>query len=267
MNDDTSMQDHTATIASHEPVNADYRRLVLHAPALAGEAAPGQFVHMRVPGLDPVALRRPFSIAGADGESLSILYKTVGRGTAQLARLRPGDTVSLLGPLGHGFPLTPDGTPILVAGGYGVAPLAFLASRLPSKGVLMVGGRTAADILCTEIFSALGWQAQVATQDGSRGVSGLVTALLDSWMDAHPGKPATFYACGPDGLLRAVGARAIRAHCPAWLSLDKHMVCGVGACLACIQKLRRPDGSTWLGRVCRDGPIFEAHTIVWEDRP
>jgi dihydroorotate dehydrogenase electron transfer subunit len=260
------VNDIIAHVLDQEILNADYRCLVLDAPAIAAAARPGQFVHLRVTGLELSALRRPFSIYRAAGSRLSILYKTVGRGTEQLARLRAGDTLSAMGPLGNGFPLGTEGQlPILVAGGFGVAPLAFLARSLPVRGILMVGGRTADDILCTRDFTDLGWEVQAATMDGSRGASGLVTVLLDAWLAAHAMQPVEFYACGPYGLLRAVAGRAARAGSRAWVSLDKHMVCGVGACLACVQRLRRPDGTTWIARVCRDGPVFEGGEIVWEE--
>lgn len=262
------MQDRATPVLLHEPVTAGYRRLELAAPEIADASRPGQFVHIRIAGLEPASLRRPFSIYSAEGGRLGILYKTVGRGTDQLSRLRPGDILHTLGPLGNGFPLPEtDGPSILVAGGYGVAPLAFLAHRLPAPGVALIGGRTADDVLCAEELATLGWQVQIATVDGSRGARGLVTDLLDDGLagSAPIPAPAAIYACGPDGMLRAVGARATTVSCPIWLSLDKHMVCGVGACLACVQRLRRPDGTTWLGRVCRDGPVFEARSIVWEE--
>ncbi len=260
------MHDIIAHVHSQHALNAGYQCLVLEAPTLADTARPGQFVHVRITGLEPAALRRPFSIYRAGDGQLAILYKTVGRGTEQLSRLRPGDSLAAMGPLGNGFPLETDGrTPVLVAGGYGVAPLSFLAHRLGMPGILLVGGRTAADILCTDEFTALGWDVRVATMDGSRGTQGLVTTLLDDWLARPNHPPPTFYACGPDGMLRAVAERARHSGSPAWLSLDKHMVCGVGACLACVQRLRRPDGTTWIARVCRDGPIFEAGEIVWEN--
>ncbi|MFZ4395690.1 MAG: dihydroorotate dehydrogenase electron transfer subunit [Kiritimatiellia bacterium] len=260
------MQDITAHVRSLDSINADYRCLLLHAPEIAHTARPGQFIHLRVTGLEPSALRRPFSIYHAAGDLVSVLYKTVGRGTEQLSRLRAGDTLSVMGPLGNGFPIeTGCRTPILVAGGYGVAPLVFLARHLPTRGIVMIGGRTAADILCADDFIDLGWEVRIATLDGSRGTTGLVTVLLDDWFARHAMQPATFYACGPDGMLRAVGERATRTGAHAWLSLDKHMVCGVGACLACVQRLRRPDGTTWIARVCRDGPVFAAQEIAWEE--
>jgi dihydroorotate dehydrogenase electron transfer subunit len=259
------MVDVTSKVLRQRPLNAGYWSLELDAAAIAGQARPGQFVHVRVPGLDQISLRRPFSIFGADEGVLKILYKTVGRGTAEMNRLSPGDPVQVIGPLGNGFPLEPKGLPLLVAGGYGVAPLCFLASRLSRAGVVLVGGRSSDDVLACEDFERMGWTVRVATQDGSRGEKGLVTALLDQELERLRalGETGELYACGPDGMLRAVGDRAIAAGFRGWLSLDKHMVCGVGACLACVQNLRREDGSTWIGRVCHDGPIFESREIIW----
>jgi len=260
------MHDIAAHVLAQETRNAEYRCLVLDAPAIAQAARPGQFVHLRITGLELSALRRPFSIYRVEGDRLSVLYKTVGRGTEQLSRLRTGDTLAAMGPLGNGFPLGTEGQlPVLVAGGFGVAPLAFLARHLPIRGIVMIGGRTADDILCVEDFTSLGWDVRVATLDGSRGENGLVTVLLDDWLSAHAMQPTEFYACGPYGMLRAVAERAARAGARAWVSLDKHMACGVGACLACVQRLRRQDGTTWIARVCRDGPVFDAGEVVWEE--
>jgi dihydroorotate dehydrogenase electron transfer subunit len=254
-----------ASIIAQKPLTGGYFLLRLKTPALAESARPGQFVHLRIPSLEPTALRRPFSIYRAERGELALLYKRVGRGTDALATMPAGSVVSLMGPLGNGFPAADTGhLPILIGGGYGVAPLVFLASRLPRKGVVLLGGRRAEDVRCTSDFEALGWLVEVATEDGSRGAKGLVTALLDRHLARADAQPELF-ACGPDGMLRAVGTRAIAADCRAWLSLDHHMVCGIGACLACVQKLRAPDGNTRIARVCKDGPVFEAREIVWED--
>jgi len=259
------MKDLPSKILHHTPLKAGYWTLTLDTPQIADSAVPGQFVHIRIPTLEPSALRRPFSIFGARDGQLHILYKTVGRGTEKMNALNVGDTVTVLGPLGNGFPLTPQGVPLLVAGGYGVAPLCFLAERLPCKGIVFIGGRTADDILAYEKFEQLGWTVHIATQDGSQGETGLVTLPLDRELARlkAEGKQVELYACGPDGMLKAVGQRAMDNDVQGWLSLDKHMVCGVGACLACVQNIRTPDGSTRLARVCRDGPIFESREIVW----
>lgn len=256
----------SARVCDHVELSGGYRRLELVVPAIADAVQPGQFVHLRIPGTDGFTLRRPFSVFNAAQGRLHILYKAVGRGTRVLTRLVPGNEVSLLGPLGKGFPLDVENrTPVLVAGGYGVAPLYFLASRLPVKGRLFVGGASRDDILCLSEFEQIGWKLFTGTEDGSLGMQGLVTDVLDAWLEKRANDPAepVFYACGPDGMLRAVGERAEAGGWPAWLSLDKHMGCGVGACLACVQKVRAPDGAVRWARVCKDGPVFEAREIVW----
>ncbi|MCL1856048.1 MAG: dihydroorotate dehydrogenase electron transfer subunit [Kiritimatiellaeota bacterium] len=261
----------------------------LRCPAVCAVAEPGQFVHVRIPALRPGALRRPLSLCKVEGDTLTLLYKIVGEGTEALARMKAGETVNLLGPLGNGFPMeglkveggkvegaddtstasrlrpsTFDLRPILVGGGYGVAPLLFLAMRLKRKGAVFMGGRTKEDIMLTEEFAALGWDVRLATEDGSVGTKGYVTDAIEEWsVVSGQWSEVVFYACGPDGMLRAVGELAQKMDCAAWLSLDKHMGCGVGACLACIQTLRKPDGTEWIGRVCKDGPVFEAREIVW----
>ncbi len=256
-----------ARVLEHREFGGGYRLLVFDVPSIASKVVPGQFVHLKVPSLEDAVLRRPFSVFKADDKTLSVLYKQVGRGTRALGDVGVGDSVSLVGPLGNGFP-DPDkaSLPVLVAGGYGVAPLYLLASRADQKGVLFVGGRSAVDVLCVDLFEALGWQIMITTEDGSLGSTGLVTNALDIWLDdrGNADRPVEFFACGPDGLLKAVGERAIRIGRPGWLSLDKHMGCGVGACLACVQAIASDNGKVVWKRVCKDGPIFESRVIAWD---
>jgi dihydroorotate dehydrogenase electron transfer subunit len=252
-------------VASHVDAGAQYRELVFEASDVAPRVEPGQFIHLRIPRLSNCVLRRPFSVFRADARTVTILYKTVGRGTEALSQVTPGEVVSILGPLGRGFPRVLSRTlPVLVAGGYGVAPLVFLASRSATRGVVFIGAAGAADVLCVEEFEKLGWAVRVATEDGSLGETGRVTVALDAWLareraDIIP----EFFACGPDGMLKAVSDRAIEGSWKAWLSLDKHMGCGMGACLACVQRVRAEDGSASWARVCREGPVFECREIVW----
>jgi dihydroorotate dehydrogenase electron transfer subunit len=261
----SAMRAESARVVRHRIYAAGYRELVLRAPKCARSARPGQFIHLLIPRLENAVLRRPFSIFGAKGAQVRILYKCVGRGTEALARVSVGESVSVLGPLGNGFPVTASrAVPVFVAGGYGVAPLRFLAERMRTRGTVFIGGRTSADILCAADFRKLGWRVEVATEDGSEGVKGWVTHPLDAWLSRlGKGKKAVLFACGPDGMLKAVGTRALAQGLTAWLSLDKHMGCGVGACLACVQRIRLPDGREHWARVCRDGPIFEAREVVW----
>ncbi|MBR1609235.1 MAG: dihydroorotate dehydrogenase electron transfer subunit [Kiritimatiellae bacterium] len=285
------MQEETSVL-SIEQAGAGVRRLRLAAPGTCASARPGQFVHVRVPALDPGAMRRPISICDAGGGVLTLVFKIVGRGTEALAAVRPGDKVDVLGPLGNGFPVSgPGAAPnsaaaapcsaaagngdptsrfyALVGGGYGVAPLYFLARELlrlgapASRVAVFAGGRTAADILLAEDFAALGVAVHPATEDGSLGARGLVTAPLDAWLEAHAPDRVAIYACGPAPMLRALDERAARIGCEAWLSLDRRMACGIGACLGCVQKTRTPSGTETLSRVCVDGPVFPAGTLVW----
>lgn len=252
-------------VVAQEVLTGGYRVLVLDSSAVSAKARPGQFIHLRVPRLRGTVLRRPFSVFKADDGRVSILYKSVGLGTEAMTGVVPGDRVDILGPLGNGFPMNQAGTtPALVAGGYGVAPLWFLARTIAAAGIVFVGGATGEDVLCVEEFEKLGWDVRVATEDGSAGSQGLVTRILDEWLGAQDEATVPeFYACGPDGMLKEVGTRAIDRDARAWLSLDKHMGCGVGACLACVQRIRR-DGQEQWGRVCKDGPVFESREIVWE---
>lgn len=254
-----------AAVAVHEDAGPGYRFLVLDAPQMASELVPGQFVHVRVPGLEQTALRRPFSVFDADAGRVTLLYKVVGRGTEALRRVQVGETAEVMGPLGRGFPASSAGVPLLVGGGYGVAPLHFLAKRLKDpRAILFVGGRTKDDLLALDRFAALGVEVRIATNDGSEGAKGFVTGPLDEVIEDLRAKGEAFelFTCGPDGLLKAVTDRALAAGMKGWISMDRHMVCGVGACFACIQKVRRA-GTIFNARCCMDGPVFKAEELVW----
>ena len=255
------MIDELAKVVEHADLGAGYKRLVLEAPGVAAGLRPGQFVHVKVPALEDTALRRPFSVFDAHGGLVTILYKRVGRGTAALNLVQPGQTLAVEGPLGRGFPLECAGKALLVAGGYGVAPLYFLARHIRSEGVaLFVGGRTAGDLLALGDFAALGVETHVATNDGTAGEKGFVTLPLDREINSlrNAGKEFTLFTCGPDGLLRAVSERAVSLGAKGWISVDRHMICGVGACFACIQKTVHGNA-----RCCVDGPVFPAEDLVW----
>lgn len=254
-----------AEVVSHELLTGGYRLLTMRCPLVSGEVIAGQFVHLRIPDAPELCLRRPFSIYRADGGKLALLYKTVGAGTHSMQTIEPGTEVSVIGPLGNGFPVgDPKAMPVLVAGGYGVAPLSLLAGGMEAVGAVFIGGQGAQDILCSDDFESSGWPVHVATEDGSEGVKGLVTDVLDEWLEG-PGldKKLEFFACGPEGMLGAVGERALARESLAWLSLDRHMGCGVGVCLACVQKIKSSDGEEQWARTCKDGPVFESRQIVW----
>ena len=289
------MNQEKTTVLEHRVFQGEYRLLKLAAPVIGPQVQPGQFVHLRVPRLENAVLRRPFSVFKADAEGLSILYATVGMGTEALTTVEVGEEVCLLGPLGTGFPplrslsfrrrsesyggqvagQATDGeiTPVLVAGGYGNAALYLQAAKLPVKGVAFFGGRSAQDILCVDEFEALGWDVRVTTDDGSLGTEGLVTAALDPWLEEQGAgvrsqesgfQGLEIFACGPNAMLKAVGDRATEKGITAWLSMDRNMACGVGACLTCVIKRKTETGWEW-ARCCKDGPVFNAEEILWDE--
>lgn len=265
-------------VLSHEPLCGAYRTLMLASEKIARQVKPGQFVHVRVPRLAEAVLRRPFSVFKADERSLTILYKTVGVGTRAMSVLRPNDVLNVMGPLGNGFPALQKGAfPLLVAGGYGIAALRLLAERSSAKGIIFMGGASAADIICVDEFQKLGWETRIATEDGSLGKQGLVTTIIDDWLENEMGgRVPEFFACGPNGMLKAVADCAVVGEWNAWLSFERHMGCGVGACLACVQRLKKDSSHRWMkgqprsakwgwARVCKEGPVFECHELARED--
>jgi len=258
------MVEQTVQIVSNERDTDLYFRLVLRAPQIAPQVQPGQFVHVRVLPMKHALLRRPFSIFQVSGDTFSILYKAVGKGTEVLSRMRPGEELSVIGPLGHGFTVPESGgeTPLLVAGGYGMAAMYLLAQRSPQKGLVFVGGRRQVDILCEDEFRALGWEVRVTTEDGSLGEKGLVTLpLLAELQRSAAGRK--LFACGPTPMLKVVGQIAAEFNVPAELSMDEHMCCGVGVCLTCVIPVKAGEG--WeFQRTCTEGPVFDARQIVWE---
>jgi len=261
------MLEQTVTIVANERDTDQYFRLVLRAPQIAPLIQPGQFAHVRILPLKDALLRRPFSIFQVAGDTFSILYKTVGKGTDVLSRMHAGEELSVIAPLGHGFTVPPAGgeTPLLIAGGYGMAAMFLLAQRSPQKGIVFVGGRRRVDILCEKEFAAIGWEVRATTEDGSHGEKGLVTQPLLAEIQNSKFKIQNYklFACGPTPMLKAIGKIAEDFNLPAELSMDEHMCCGVGTCLACVIPVKA--GDSWeYQRTCTEGPVFDSQQIVWE---
>jgi dihydroorotate dehydrogenase electron transfer subunit len=268
------MLEQIVQIVANKRDTDSYYRLTLRAPQIAPLIQPGQFAHVRVTTLKDALLRRPFSIFQVQGDDFSILYKAVGKGTDALSRMSAGDEVSVIAPLGHGFTVPKAGgeTPLLVAGGYGMAAMYLLAQRSPQKGIVFVGGRRSVDILCEKEFGALGWDVRVATEDGSKGEKGLVTKPLIEEIEKQKTESRKqkaesgnwkLYACGPTPMLKAVGKIADDFNLPCELSMDEHMCCGVGVCLTCVIPVKTGNGWEYQ-RTCTEGPVFDAKQVVWE---
>ena len=259
--------DSDCIILKNECLKGLYRRIVFQAPEIARQALPGQFVHVKISAMKDRILRRPFSISNADAEAgtLTLVYKIVGRGTEELSRMTSGEHCRILGPLGKPYTIPAKGIkPVLVAGGYGSAATYLLAKRCPEKGVLLLGARSDADLILIDEYEKLGFEVRVATNDGSVGKKGFVTDLLEEAL--VPDRSACFvYGCGPEPMLLALGKKALTLGVGAELSLDQHMCCGVGACFACVVKLRddsSPDGWRY-SRSCKEGPVYTAEEVYY----
>jgi len=248
-------------VVTNERVAEGVGSIVLTAPRVARSVLPGQFVHVRITAGADFILRRPFSVHRAEGETVEILYQVVGRGTRDLAEKRRGDEMDLIGPLGCGWRIPEDAAhALVVAGGLGAAPMGMLVIELAARGVAVTvaNGAPCADrLLATGLFERQARRVLCATDDGSAGAAGFVTALVDRVIAED--RPDVIYACGPEPMQRTVAAQAALASTACQVSLERLMACGVGACLSCVV-------TTTAGRkrACVDGPVFDAAEIVWE---
>lgn len=250
------------TVVVNERLGEAYARLTLKPVdsecRLTG-IMPGQFMQVSVdaPG---VFLRRPISINDFDSEenTVTMLVRKAGKGTATLIEKKPGDVINVMLPLGNGF--TVDDVSgknlLLIGGGVGVAPLLYLGKYLNSRGIrptFLLGARSAADLLEIGDFRECG-QVEVSTEDGSAGEKGLVTAhtVLD-------GKFDRIYCCGPMPMMKAVARIARERACDCEVSLENVMACGLGACLCCVENTVKGNVC-----VCTEGPVFNISQLNWE---
>lgn len=239
-------------ILSNERLTGSVRKMRLGGDVSA-VTAPGQFINIRVDGF---FLRRPISVYDTDGESVTIIYKVVGAGTARMAEMTPASpALDVLTGLGNGYDLSRAGDrPLLIGGGVGVPPLYLLARRLRGEGknvTVILGFNTAAEVFCAEEFSALGCRVLVATADGSLGVRGFVTDAMKTLGAAY----SYFYTCGPEPMLRAVYREA---ETDGEFSFEERMGCGFGACMGC--SCRTITGNK---RICLEGPVLRKGEILW----
>ena len=229
----------------------------LGAGEMAKAAVPGQFIAV-YPNDSARLLPRPISICETDPEKelLRIVYRVAGEGTKELSSCRAGDTLSIMGPLGNGFPLK-DKKALLIGGGIGIPPMLELAKALSCEKTAVLGYRDSQTFLAEEIGKYAG--LAVATEDGSVGTKGTV---LDA-IKAQGLKAAIIYACGPTPMLRAQKEYAAKEGIECWISLEERMACGVGACLGCVCHSKDVDEHSNVRnkRVCKDGPVFLADEV------
>lgn len=310
-----------AKIVHHSRLGEKYFNLRLLSPEIARVAQPGQFVMLRVAEARDPYLRRPFSLARIwppdqkeknqkDPGLIEIWYQVRGRGTHLMSRLSVGEKVDLLGPLGRGFWLAENlKKAILVGGGIGLAPLIAWAEKLQQdkkerrlsaenpEVLVLVGGKSRAEILGWRELKRMRLEPQIITEDGSWGKTGLVTDLLERELMTGRNEGTVIYACGPWGMLAKVAQIADQFDIPCQVLLESRMACGLGACLGCAVKVRVEHAGKELlkksapneeraseeslfdqeagwavntpvpfryARVCQEGPVFLAATVIWE---
>lgn len=266
-------RDLDANLVARRPLGGAYVLLTFRHPEVARTARAGQFVMIKAGTSPDPPLRRPFSVLHVDPAALtfSLFLKAVGPGSRALADLEVGGPAACLGPLGRAFPppLPPE-EPLLVAGGYGIAPFRLFCAELKAAGRgarLFYGGRTAGDLQVQEPFAEMGVPLVLATDDGSAGHRGRVTEPLEAYLETRT-RPVRLYACGPDAMLHAVARVAERLDLPAHVSLDPWMGCGVGTCLGCVVRVQATDEDRPHNRcACTEGPVFDAREVVWPGEP
>lgn len=237
-------------IISNLPLTKNVYKMVLYGD-VSHITAPGQFINIKIDGL---YLRRPISVCDKSEDTVTIIYKVVGKGTEILSKMQVGELDILTG-LGNGYVTDDSGEcPLLIGGGVGVPPMYMLAKQLISEGKkvsVILGFNTKDEIFCEQDFIFLGCDVTVTTVDGSYGVKGFVTDAMKN------ARYTCFYTCGPEPMLKAV-YRASETH--GYFSFEERMGCGFGACMGCSCKT-----ITGYKRICKEGPVMKKEEILWEN--
>jgi dihydroorotate dehydrogenase electron transfer subunit len=228
--------------------------------------SPGQFYQIKV--IDSgFGLRLPISIYDIQGQYISFLVKAVGSKTKKLQSFTIGTELDLIGPLGTSFEILPSQNYLFVTGGIGYAPLSYLYQQTMGGHITWVhGGQSKEDVVFADKATV------ITTNDGSVGTKGLVTDEVIKLLDTNSYDKV--FTCGPDTMMKALYAICHERNIPIEVSLEEYMACGVGVCYGCAVKIKNvPDivpmstpHPTTYKRVCKDGPVFDAYTIVWEDK-
>ena len=237
-------------IIENTPLTDCVYRMVLQGD-ISAITTPGQFVNIKLDGL---YLRRPISVCDISENTVTIIYKVVGKGTKQMSEMKEG-TLDVLTGLGNGYDLSVSGEkPVLLGGGVGVPPLYMLAKKLIEAGKkvsVVLGFNTADEIFYEEEFKELGCEVTVTTVDGTRGIQGFVTNAMENIEYTH------FYTCGPEPMLKAVWRAS---NTSGQLSFEERMGCGFGACMGCSCKTL-----TGYKRICKEGPVMRKEEILWQN--
>ncbi|MCK9611869.1 MAG: dihydroorotate dehydrogenase electron transfer subunit [Bacteroidales bacterium] len=247
------------TVCANKKLNPQYFILSLTSKYPLPEMLPGQFVEVKINNNHDVFLRRPISIHQVDYEKniLYLLIKVVGKGTQTLSKLKAGDTLNIIYPLGNTFTYEGVKKALLAGGGCGIAPMLYLAAFLHKNNIetdILLGGRTSEDILEEEEFEKYG-KVFVATDDGSLGEKGFLTkhSVFENLSSYD-----RLYCCGPTPMMKVMAGIATEKNIDCEVSLENLMACGIGACLCCVT-------ATTEGHkcVCTEGPVFNTKQLIW----
>lgn len=243
------MKQSTFMVLKNYPIIQGVYKLVLSGDTSA-IVNPGQFVDIQVKGH---FLRRPFSVCDWDKETVTVVYRTIGKGTKDLAAAVPGEGLDVLTGLGNGFDTSLSGnTPLLVAGGSGVPMMYALAKKFIAEGktvTAVLGYRSVHDIFLADDIRHLGVNVHITTEDGSLGTKGFVTDVMKDLDYSY------FYTCGPEAMFEAIDKVAKTS---GQFSFEARMGCGYGACMGCTCETKY--GAK---RICKDGPVLVREEIVW----
>ncbi|HPG38971.1 MAG TPA: dihydroorotate dehydrogenase electron transfer subunit [bacterium] len=260
-------------VLANVQVTHDTWHITLEDKQIAHDSCGGQFVNVFVPQNNGVLWRRPFGIHTTDPDKgvFTLLYKQIGRGTTALTTVKAGEALDILGPLGNCFTHTSDlKEAIIVAGGIGIAPFPLFIQHLVQHSVkisVFYGARSKIDFCCLDFFRQTGVNLHLATEDGSSGHKGFITAPLLAYLQTLPDKPgARIYVCGPTPMLAKMKELCRDTGVPAEVSVETMMGCGFGACMGCPVPLENPasDGRLY-ALACKDGPVFNLEEIRFDE--
>ncbi|MCF8260246.1 MAG: dihydroorotate dehydrogenase electron transfer subunit [Melioribacteraceae bacterium] len=245
-----------APVDSVSEIQPGIHLLKVYSPSIAKNSRPGQFCNIKVSETKFPLLRRPFSICNVDGDFIYFMFNVYGEGTKLLSIKKKNETIDVLGPLGNGFDL--DGNykqAIIVAGGLGSAPFAYVTKSFINKNVIsFIGGRSKKDVITYGLLNI-----KSVTEDGSLGMKGNVIDLLKNNISEIDIDNSRIFACGPNAMLRALKSFAMENSIECYASTECAMACGFGICQGCPIENADTDGYKL---VCKDGPVFNVKDVV-----
>jgi dihydroorotate dehydrogenase electron transfer subunit len=275
----------TAEIINNLPLNNKNVLLTIKPLEPVPDPEPGQFYMLAVSESHDPLLKRPFSFFRKTPEGIQFLYEVRGRGTIIMKDFKSGEVINALGPLGKGYPVPEsDSTPLLIAGGIGIASIFPLIEAFPNRAYVFYGARDEAGLLMLNELKRLSDKLNISTDDGSMGKQGTVVDLLNDFLTRHSSLVARYslYACGRKSMLEAVSRIALEKGIKGYISAEENMACGVGACLGCAvkvkdqklkvkshmvkdsnSKLQTQNSKLMYKMVCKEGPVFPIEEIVW----